>query len=247
MTGCSAAGALQAASRRTTRQPTPKRATSRPTNPPTGQQTCQWTNNPPVVEQPASTSPRIAATTTHRGENPPPGPPAYRRTGSSRRTHHPGRHPTPGTSATTPVLPVGRYTPPRKHHPGPAQTSVARYTPPRRHHPDPAQTPPRDPRSCVLPWSGWGGSRVETCFDPEGTPKALLTHPSTTSTITQRRPRTTPTYARCTTARSTRTETAHSVGVNWLSVGRDHPAHVGGFFVPVLRLCIGWRDGGSGL
>jgi hypothetical protein len=45
---------------------------------------------------------------------------------------------------------------------------------------------PRDPRSCVLPWSGRCESRGEA---PEGTPKAPLTHAAPTSTITQRRPR----------------------------------------------------------
>ena len=39
--------------------------------------------------------------------------------------------------------------------------------------------------AAFLSWSGWCGSRVGTCSDPEGTPKALLTHTSTTSTITQ--------------------------------------------------------------
>ncbi|TCN38090.1 hypothetical protein EV644_110227 [Kribbella orskensis] len=79
MTGCSAAGALQAASRRTPRQPTPQRAARRRPTRPTGRQTCQGSNNPPVVddlpvvEQPVSASPRIAATTTPRGENPPSG------------------------------------------------------------------------------------------------------------------------------------------------------------------------------
>jgi hypothetical protein len=48
--------------------------------------------------------------------------------------------------------------------------------------------PPRDPRSCVLPWSVWCVSRVE---DPAGTPtkEAPLTHATPTSTITQRSPR----------------------------------------------------------
>jgi hypothetical protein len=52
---------------------------------------------------------------------------------------------------------------------------------------DAGYSSPRDPRSCVLPWSVWCGSRVE---DPEGTPKAPLTHTTPTSTLTQRSPRT---------------------------------------------------------
>ena len=40
-------------------------------------------------------------------------------------------------------------------------------------------TPPRDPHSCVLPWSGWCVSRVEAC----SIPKAPLTHAAPTSTI----------------------------------------------------------------
>jgi hypothetical protein len=49
-----------------------------------------------------------------------------------------------------------------------------------------AHTSPRDPRSCVLPWSRRRVSRVP---DPAGTPKAPLIPTVSTRTITQRRPR----------------------------------------------------------
>ncbi len=62
----------------------------------------------------------------------------------------------------------------RLHDPTRQPRSLELSTRPRGH------TSPRDPRSCVLPWSGWRGSRVE---DPAGTPKAPLTHATPTSTI----------------------------------------------------------------
>ena len=74
---------------------------------------------------------------------------------------------------------------------GEARTSRRRRTksvPGRPCRPGPAaHSSPRDPRSCVLPWSRRRVSRVP---DPEGTPKAPLIPTVSTRTITQRRPRT---------------------------------------------------------
>ena len=113
MTGCSATGAEQP------RQP----ATNPPAHPDTSHQS---PNNPPGGQQPGRT-PRQRQPPNRRDHRPPRPetrprePPAYRPTGSSRRTHHPGTPPTPGTSATRPVLPVARYTPPPKTPPRPEQ------------------------------------------------------------------------------------------------------------------------------
>ena len=128
ITACSAAGAFQAASQRTTRQWTPKRATRRRPNPSAGQQTGSGRTIPPALAP-------------NRHHYPP------------RRTHHPRSETHPGSRWRTdgqevvaaPTTPAGspRLVSPRAHrfylslgtrHPGSIPS-------------DPAPTSPPDPRT----------------------------------------------------------------------------------------------------
>ena len=89
--------------------------------------TCQWSNNPPAPSpESAQPPPTQAKPTTQRGENRPqrgkPTPGSRWRTERQAVVAAPitsAGNPTPGTSATSQVLPVARYTHPRKTPPRP--------------------------------------------------------------------------------------------------------------------------------
>ena len=141
---------------------------------------------------------RYPLTSRHRSKNRLPGP------GTSRSQPVWGGLPLQTAPKPAPNRPVnasrptpdelcrsGRVTPPNRteihpkpeHHPAPPTPTT-----PTPNKTVTAQTPPRDPHSCALAWSSWWESRVGTCSDPEGTPKALFTPTNSTSTLTAAEP-----------------------------------------------------------